>query len=326
MSEIIIYQTPDNITQIEVQFEGETFWLTQSQIAELFRRERSVITKHINNVFRTGELDEEVVCANFAHTTQHGAIKGKTQQNSVKYYNLDVILSVGYRVNSKQGTQFRQWATQRLRDFLVKGYTVNQKRLDELQQTVQLIQNSITDDTNLNEARGLLEIISQYTQSFILLNQYDSNSIELQKLNERVTYEISYEEAKSAIVELKRQLIDKKEATKLFGNEKDNSFEGTLQSVVQTFGGQYLYPSIEEQAAHLLYFIIKNHPFSDGNKRIGAFMFIWFLEKNRHRFKKDGEVKINDNALVALALLVAQSDPVEKELMITLITQLINSR
>lgn len=326
MSEILIYQNNDKDVQIEVRFEEETIWLSQEQIAFLFGTQRPAITKHLNNIFKSGELNEKVVSSILEHTTKHGAIQGKTQSAKTKYYNLDAIISIGYRVNSSKATQFRQWATQRLKDFLVKGYAANQKRLDELHQTVQLIQNSIMDDTNLKEAKGLLEIISQYTQSFILLNQYDSNSIEPQKLNEHITYEISYEEAKSAIVELKRQLIDKKEATDLFGNEKDNSFEGTLQSVVQTFGGQYLYPSIEEQAAHLLYFIIKNHPFSDGNKRIGAFVFVWFLEKNKHRFKQDGEVKINDNALVALALLVAQSDPAEKELMIALITQLINSR
>src|SRR5690606_37926686 len=194
------------------------------------------------------------------------------------------------------------------------------------QQTVQLIQKTISEDTNIREAKGLLDIITQYTESFVLLNQFDSNSISTNKLNENISYEIQYDEAKTAITELKRQLIERDEATNLFGNEKDNSFEGTLRSVVQTFGGQYLYPSIEEQAAHLLYFIIKNHPFSDGNKRIGAFMFVWFLEKNKHRFKQDGEIKINDNALVGLALLVAQSDPAEKELMIMLITQLINSR
>jgi len=323
MNEIVIYQTNDNTTQIEVRFEQETVWLTQQQMALLFNQTKQNISLHINNCFSEGEL-ESISTVKESLTVQKEG--NRNVKRKIQYYNLDVIISVGYRVKSKQGTQFRQWATQRLKDFLVKGYAINQKRLDELQQTVQLIQNAIMDDTNLKEAKGLLEIISQYTQSFILLNQYDSNSIEPQKLNEHITYEISYKEAKSAIVELKRQLIDKKEATELFGNEKDNSFEGTLQSVVQTFGGHYLYPSIEEQAAHLLYFIIKNHPFSDGNKRIGAFVFVWFLEKNRHRFKKDGEVKINDNALVALALLVAQSDPAEKELMITLITQLINSR
>jgi death-on-curing family protein len=212
-----------------------------------------------------------------------------------------------------------------LKETLVRGYAINQKRLDELQQTIQLIQKSIGKETNITEAKGLLDIITQYTQSFVLLNQYDSNSIEQTDLAENITYEISYTEAKKAIAELKKQLKKKKEATDLFGNEKDKSFEGSLQSIVQTFDGKYLYASIEEQASHLLYFIIKNHPFTDGNKRIGAFLFIWFLEKNKHRFKKNGELKINDNALVALALLVAQSNPSEKELMIKLITQLINN-
>lgn len=326
MNEILIYQNNDRDVQIEVRFEQETIWLSQEQIAFLFGTQRPAITKHLNNIFKSGELNEKVVCSILEHTTKHGAIQGKTQSVKTKYYNLDAIISIGYRVNSSKATQFRQWATQRLKDFLVKGYAVNQKRLDELHQTVQLIQKSIGEETNLKEAKGLLEIISQYTQSFVLLNQFDSNSIESQKLNENITYEISYEEAKIAVIELKKQLINQKEATELFGNEKDNSFEGTLQSVIQTFDGQYLYGSIEEQAAHLLYFIIKNHPFTDGNKRIGAFMFVWFLEKNSHRFKKDGEIKINDNALVTLALLIAQSDPREKELMVKLITQLINSR
>jgi death-on-curing family protein len=323
-SQLIIYQTSDNQTQIEVQFEGENFWLTQEQISLLFERDRTVVGKHLRNIFKSGELDERVVCANFAHTTKHGAIEGKTQEKSIKYYNLDAILSVGYRVNSKRGTQFRQWATQRLKEHLVQGYTINQKRLDQLQKTVELIQKTADNETTLNETKGLLDIITHYTQSFSLLNQYDSNTIVSTNINENITYEIKYEEAKTAINELKKQLIARKEASSLFGNEKDNSFSGILQSVIQTFDGKYLYPSIEEQAAHLLYFIIKGHPFSDGNKRIGAFLFVWFLEKNRHRFKRNGELKINDNTLVALALLVAQSNPNEKELMVNLVVNLIN--
>ncbi|NGM64212.1 virulence protein RhuM/Fic/DOC family protein [Sphingobacterium sp. SGR-19] len=320
MSKILMYQTKDNRTQIEVQFDKDTVWLNRQQISSLFDRDIKTIGKHIGNVFAEGELEAGSVVAKFATT----ASDGKVYQ--VEHYNLDVIISVGYRVKSKQGTAFRQWATQRLKEYLIQGYTINQKRLDELQQTVQFIAEKAKDLENVDEARGIMDIISQYTQSFVLLNQFDSNSIEPKKLNENITYEINYPEAKIAIAELKKQLIGKKEATALFGNEKDNSFEGTLQSVVQTFTGQYLYSSIEEQAAHLLYFIIKNHPFTDGNKRIGAFMFVWFLEKNKHRFKRDGEIKINDNALVTLALLVAQSDPQEKELMVKLITQLINSR
>jgi death-on-curing family protein len=331
MNQVEIYQTRDKEAQVEVKFEGETVWLSQSQISTLFQRDRTVISKHINNIFKEGELEEKVVCANFAHTTQHGAIKGKTQEASAKYYNLDVIISVGYRVKSKRGTQFRQWATQRLKDHLVKGYTLNEKRLQQvvqnmqqLEQAVKLIQQSgNTTELSAAETKGLLEIITNYTQSFILLNRFDSKTLPEEKLNENVTYEIQFDEAISAIEELKRQLIKKKEASSLFGKQKDESFAGILRSIVQTFGGEYLYKSIEEQAAHLLYFVIKNHPFTDGNKRIGAFLFVWFLEKNKHRFKKSGELKINDNALVALALLVAQSNPDDKEIMTKLVMNLI---
>lgn len=319
MSEIQIFKTEKG-TEIEVQFDNESFWLSLNEIATLFERDKSVISRHLKNIYKERELDERATVAKNATVQTEG---GRKVEREIEYYNLDAILSVGYRVNSKRGTQFRQWATQRLKDFLVKGVAINQKRLDELQQTVQLIQKSIGEETNLTEAKGLLNIITQYTRSFVLLNQYDSNTIEQKEVSENITYEIKYDEAKTAIAELKKLLKKKKEATNLFGNEKDQSFEGTLQSIVQTFGGKYLYPSIEEQAAHLLYFIIKNHPFSDGNKRIGAFLFIWFLDKNKHRFKKSGELKINDNALVALALLVAQSNPAEKELMIKLITRFV---
>jgi death-on-curing family protein len=278
-----------------------------------------VISRHLKNIFTTKELVRNSVVAKNATT----AADGKTYE--VEYFNLDAIISVGYRVNSKRGTQFRQWATQRLRDYLVKGYAVNQKRLEQLRKTIQLIsEGGKTETLQLQEAKGLLEIINSYTNSFVLLNRYDGNNLAAEKLSENITYEIQYDEAKDAIAELKKQLIKKKEATKLFGKEKDNGFKSSLQSIVQTFGGSYLYPSIEEQAAHLLYFIIKNHSFTDGNKRIGAFLFIWFLEKNKHRFKKSGEVKINDNGLTALALLVAQSRPEEKDLMIKLIVNLIN--
>lgn len=315
MSEIVIYKTPDQQTAIEVQFEGETVWLTQSQITELFQRDRTVITKHINNIFKEGELEEK-------SNVQKMHIANSDKP--VVFYNLDIIISVGYRVKSQRGTQFRQWATQRLKDYLVNGYAINQKRLDELGRMVQLIERSgKTETLQLQEAKGLLEILGNYTKSFVLLNQYDRNNLQTGRLRENITYEIEYDEAKSAVTELRKQLIEKKEATELFGNEKDESFKSSLRSIVQTFGGQYLYPSIEEQAANLLYFVIKNHSFSDGNKRIGAFLFIWFLEKNKHRFKSSGELKINDNGLTAIALLVAQSKPEEKEIIVQLIVALI---
>jgi len=324
-SSIEIYQTKDNKTEIAVKFENETFWLSQNEIANLFERDRSVITKHIKKVFEEGELEENsnVQKMHFANSDKPTML-----------YSLDVIISVGYRVNSKQGTKFRIWATKRLNDYLTKGFAVNKKRVSEyqknlveLQKTIKLIQNSIDlkELSNL-ESKGFLDIIANYTNSFVLLNKFDSNSLNLQKLDKNITYEISYLEACEAILELKKQLIKKKEATELFGNQKDQSFEGILGNITQSFGGEYLYKTIEEQAAHLLYFVIKNHPFSDGNKRIGAFLFICFLEKNKHSLKKSGEIKINDNGLVALALLVAASNPKEKDLMIKLIINLINEQ
>jgi len=323
MNELVIYDSAEGI-QVEVRFKNETVWLSQKMMSDLFEKDSDTIGLHLKNIFSEGELNEQATTEYYSVVQKEG---NRNVTRKIKFYNLDAIISVGYRVNSKRGTQFRQWAIQHLKDYLVKGYALNQKRLEELQQTVQLISRKAeAGDLALSEAKGLLDIISQYTRSFVLLNQYDGHAIDPGELSEMISYEISYEEAKTAIGELKKQLIAKKEATALFGNEKDSSFPGILQSIVQTFDGKYLYPSIEEQAAHLLYFVIKNHPFSDGNKRIGAFLFIWFLEKNRHRFKQNGELKINDNALVALALLVAQSDPEEKELMIQLITRLINNR
>ncbi len=322
MSEVIIYQSADNQTQVEVKFDEDTVWLNQYQLAELFQGSRSNIVEHIKHIYKTAELEENSTCRKFRQVQKEGK---RTIERQIDHYNLDVIISVGYRINSKRGIQFRQWATQRLKDHLVKGYTINKKRLEQLQQTIQLIEQSgKTETLSLPEAKGLLEIISNYTQSFVLLNQFDSNKLPTGQLSENITHEIQYDEAIRAISELKKQLIKKKEASELFGNQKDDSFAGILGNVVQSFSGEYLYKSIEEQAAHLLYFVIKNHPFSDGNKRIGAFLFIWFLEKNKHRFKKSGELKINDNALVALALLVAQSNPADKEIMIKLIVNLIN--
>ncbi len=317
--QIEIFETI-NQTQIEVKYENETFWLSLNQISELFKKDKSVISRHLKNIYNSEELEKMTTVAFFA-TVQNEA--GRAVSRNIEYFNLDAIISVGYRVNSKQGTQFRQWATQRLKECIVKGYSINQKRLNELGKAIQLIEQSTKKELNKNEAKGLLEILTNYTKSFIVLNQYDSHNLSNDDLTENITYEIQYKEAIQAIKELKTQLINKKEATELFGNEKDESFKSSLGSIVQSFGGQYLYASIEEQAANLLYFVIKNHSFSDGNKRIGAFLFIWFLEQNKHRFKKTGELKINDNALVAIALLVAQSQASEKELMISLITNLI---
>jgi death-on-curing family protein len=317
---IEIYKTDDGF-QISIVVEDDTVWATQRQMSQIFETTPQNITIHLKNVYRDGEIDEISTCKEYLQVQTEGGREVKRKQ---LVYNLDAILSVGYRVNSRRGTQFRQWATQRLKEYLIRGYSVNQKRLDELGKMVELIEQSGKAEVlQLQEARGLLEILSHYTKSFVLLNQYDSHSVQTGNLSVNITFEIQYDEARVAIAELKKQLISKKEATELFGNEKDGSFRSSLQSIVQTFGGQYLYPSIEEQAAHLLYFVIKNHSFTDGNKRIGAFLFIWFLEKNRHRFKSSGELKINDNGLTAIALLVAQSQPEEKEILIRLIISLI---
>ena len=320
MKSIEIYTSSSGNTQIEVQFEKDTVWLSLNQISELFQRDKSVISRHLSKIFKEEELEKNSVVAKYATT----AIDGKTYQ--VDYYNLDAILSIGYRVNSKQGTQFRIWASQRLKEYLLEGVSINKKRLKELEKIVNIIESvESTEFNQLSEAKGLLNILNNYTKSFILLNQFDSSSLELNHLDENITYEIDYKESILAIEVLKKELIKKKEASELFGNQKDKTFEGILKSITQTFDSQYLYPTIEEQASNLLYFIIKNHPFSDGNKRIGAFIFIWFLEKNKHLLKKNGEQKINDNALTALALLIAQSNPSDKELMIKLICNLITN-
>jgi len=256
------------------------------------------------------------------------AADGKTYQ--VKYYNLDAIISVGYRINSVEGTQFRIWANRVLKDYLVQGYALNTQRLQaqqehikQLERTLTLFQQNLIEQASLPEARGLVSVIAGYARTFVLLNQFDSERLPLGDFATAIRYEIQPAEAVAGIAALKANLMAQSEASELFGNQKDDSFAGILGNIVQSFGGEFLYPSIEEQAAHLLYFIIKNHPFSDGNKRIGAFLFIWFLQRNQYHLKTDGELKINDNALAAIALLVAQSDPAQKQLMIHLIMNLI---
>lgn len=328
--EIVIYKTEDGKSQLEVQLDNETVWLSQKQIADLFRKDPRTISMHIRNIFKEKELDKKSTISKYESVQREG---NRQISRELDHYNLDVIISVGYRVRSRRATQFRIWATQTLKDHLVKGFTINkqrleqnQKQLQELQSALEFIQSSIGNkQLSGSETSGLLNLITNYTRSFVLLNQYDAQTLETPSLATNVIYEITYLEAADAIGHLKQKLILQKEATDLFGRQRDESFEGLLQSVVQTFGGEFLYPSIEEQAAHLLYFTIKNHPFTDGNKRIGAFLFIWFLQRNKHLLRKNGEAKINDNALVALALLVAESDPANKDLMIRLIINLINN-
>jgi prophage maintenance system killer protein len=314
-----MYQAADGQTAIEVKVENETVWLRQEQIAELFGRDRTVITKHINNIFKENELDKKSNVQNL-----HIANADKP----VTFYNLDVIISIGYRVKSPRGTQFRIWANTILKDYLVKGYAVNEKRLqeqsrqlEELKQTVKLLGNVAgSKDLNSKEASGLLKVITDYTYALDVLDQYDHQVLKIQDTTPKELFRITYDEAMKAI----KGLRDKFGGSSLFGNEKDESFQSSLAAIYQTFGGHDLYPSVEEKAAHLLYFVIKNHSFSDGNKRIAAFLFVWFLEKNGILYKADGRKRIADNALVALTLMIAESKPEEKDMMVKVVVNLIN--
>ena len=325
---IEMYQSKDGETQIEVKFEKETVWLNRHQIASLFARDIKTVGKHINNVYQEGELDRISTVAKFATVQDEG---GRAVERQIEHYNLDVIISVGYRVKSQKGVQFRQWATQRLTDYLIKGYSVNtqllkdykekavhlEKEIDNLNQQIYESQKTLTD--------GLLTIISQYSKSFELLNQYDKDELSSENLSTNVIYTINYQDVRQAIQKLKSDLINKREASELFGNEKDDSFKGILGSVSQTVFGELAYPTVEEQAVQLLYSIIKGHPFSDGNKRIGSFLFVWFLEQNKHHLNKNKERKINDNTLVIIALAVAQSLPEQREAIRKLIMNLIKN-
>lgn len=324
--EIVLYQTSDGNAALEVRLEGETLWLSLAQIAGLFERDKSVISRHLSNIFRTGELERKAVVAFFATT----AADGKTYQ--VEYFNLDATLSVGYRVNSKRGTQFRIWATNVLRDHIVRGYSLNEKRLQvqterlaELQTAVGLM-GRVLDQRSLatDEATGLLQVIRDYVRALDLLDGYDYQRLTITDTTavER-GFALSYEMARGAIEELRRQSSG---ASDLFGREKDDSLKAALGGIYQSFGGRDLYPSVEEKAAHLLYFVIKNHAFIDGNKRIGAFLFLWFLDRHGALYATNGGKRLADSALVALTLLIAESRPQEKDLMIKLIVNLINKR
>lgn len=323
--EIVIYKAKSGETKLEVNLQNETVWLMQSQIADLFGTQRPAITKHLKNIFKEGELEENSVCSILEHTAKDG----KTYKTN--FYNLDAILSVGYRVNSKQATKFRIWATKTLRDHLIRGYTVNENRLkqrdiklQELEKVIRLFQDTKNSKLlNQSEADGLLSVITEYANSWILLNKFDHGDIAVKMKGAKEKSILNYDKAKGSIAELKSKLAQQKEATDIFGQERGHGFEGILGSINQTFGGKALYPTIEQKAAHLLYFVIKDHPFVDGNKRIGSFLFIAYLHQNKYLLNKKGEKKINDNALVALALLVAQSNPKGKDLMIALITNLL---
>ena len=330
--EIVIYQAEDGQTAIDVRFQDETVWLNQKQMGVLFGRDYKTIAKHVKNTFKEGELQRNSTVAKFATVQKEG---GREISRDIEYYNLDVIISVGYRVKSKRGTQFRIWATNVLRDHLVMGYTLNEKRLQEskqhlkeLEAAVELVEKAkSTKALSASETAGLLTVITEYTRSWLLLHQYDAGTLETKELRREVRFRIGEEEAKKAIGQLRKNLMQRREASDLFGREKDRGvLNGILASVEQTFGGSELYPSVEEKAANLLYFLIKDHPFVDGNKRIASLLFVWFLEKNSFLSDQTGERKINDNALVALALLIAESNPKQKDAMIKLIINLISGR
>ncbi len=324
-SEIKIYKSDKGDTSIEVKLDNDTVWLSQKQMAKLFNKDSDTIGLHLKNIYKSGELDQDSTTEKYSVVQQEG--KRQVKRN-VNYYNLDAIISVGYRVNSKQGTQFRIWATKLLKEYLIKGYAINQEKLKkqneqllELKKTVKILSNVVSNKELTNdESKGLLDIISDYSYALDLLDKYDYQSLKIEDVTTDEIYQLTYEEAISQI-QLTKKVYGN---SKLFGHEKDKSFRSSIATIYQTFDGADLYPSIEEKSANLLYFIVKNHSFSDGNKRIAAFLFLYFLEKNRILRTVDGHKRIADNTLVALTLMIAISKPEEKNTMIKIIVNLIN--
>ena len=325
-NKIVIYQTADGQTSIDVKLENETVWLSQAQMAELFQKDRTVIGRHINNIFKEGELDKEMVCAKFAHTTRHGAIADKEQEKELTLYSLDVIISVGYRVKSQRGTQFRIWANRILKDYLVKGYAVNkaltEQRYTELKQLVSVLGRTVKAQEALttDDALSLVSVVSDYTYALDTLDKYDYQQLAVEQTTNEEKFHATYEGAMQAIEGLKAKVG----GSQWFGNDKDDSFKSSIGQIYQTFGGQDLYPSVEEKAAMLLYLVTKNHSFSDGNKRIAATLFLWFMAGNGILYNPDGSKRIADNTLVALTLMIAESRTEEKDVMVKVVVNLIN--
>lgn len=322
--EIIIYQTSDGQTELDVRLEGDTVWLSQAQLAQLLQVRPQNITMHIRNVYREGELERSATCKNFLQIQNEG---GRLITRNIKFYNLDVIISVGYRVKSLRGTQFRIWANRVLKEYLIKGYAINrnakQEQLDELKRTISVMSNvlaakSVTKD----EAVGLLKVISDYAYGLDTLDRYDYQQLEIADTTPEEKFRATYDNAMQALQMLKEQFG----ASELFAREKDSSFRSTMGAIYQTFGGKDLYPSVEEKAANLLYLTVKNHSFSDGNKRIAAFLFLWFMEKNGILYREDGSRLIDNNTLVALTLMIAESRTEEKDVMTKVVVNLINKR
>lgn len=306
-NEIVIFETEDKLITLPVAVENETVWLNRTQMAELFDRDVKTIGKHINNALKE-ELEGQVVVAKFATTTPHGAIEGKTQTHMTEYYNLDVIISVGYRVKSKRGVEFRRWANSVLKQYILKGYAVNDNRIRQLGEVIRIMKRT----ENELDSRQVLSVIEKYSSALDLLDSYDHQNMTRPEGN-RATYVLTYEECMDVI-----QSMRFGDESDLFGKEKDDSFKGSIGNIYQSFGGTDIYESLEEKAANLLYLVTKNHSFFDGNKRIAATMFLYFLDKNEVLFI-DGQKKIEDAALVALIIMIAESRPEEKEMMISVI-------
>ncbi|WP_025145556.1 virulence protein RhuM/Fic/DOC family protein [Pedobacter jeongneungensis] len=324
--EIIIYKNEEGLPVIEVAIKNETLWLTQKQIADIFGTQVPAINKHIKNIYQDKELDKTTISK-----MEIVRVEGvRNVKRTVDIYSLDMVLSIGYRVNSIKATQFRIWANQILKDYLINGYALNDKKLQEqsqqlieLKQTIKLI-GAVQNRHLLNneELKDTFKILTDYVYALDVLDRYDHQQLENEVSGYKGDFKIDYDSALEAIDDLRVKFG----GSKLFGNEKDQSFKSSLYTIYQTFDGEELYPSMEEKAANLLYFVVKNHSFSDGNKRIAAFLFVWFLDKNKMLYREDGTKRIADNALVALTLLIAESDPKEKEMMVKVVVNLINSK
>ena len=324
-NQIIIYQTEDGQTQVDVRMENETVWLTQAQMAELFQTDRTSIVRHINNIYKVEELERESTCAKIAQVQIEG---NRKVTRNIPYFNLDMIISVGYRVNAKRGVKFRQWANRILKQYLVKGYVVNDRlrrdQLGELRQLVQVVGRTLQhqDITATADGQALFDVVLDYTNALDTLDNYDYERLTIERTTSDEPFRATYENAMAEI----RRLHDKFGGSKWFGNEKDDSFKSSIGQIYQTFGGEELYPSVEEKAAMLLYLVTKNHSFSDGNKRIAATLFLWFLNNNGILYRPDGTKRLADNTLVALTLMIAESRTEEKDVMVKVVVNLINQR
>ncbi len=321
--EIIIYKTPQG-PQLDVRLEQETVWLDAHKMARIFNVERPAIVKHINNIYKTGELDKKSTCS----ILEQVAADGKVRQMNL--YNLDMIISVGYRVNSKRATQFRIWATKTLKEHLVRGYTINEQRLlvakdrfTELQNAISFLQEKTKHKLLAGQEQEILELLSGYSKTLVILEQYDKNELKI-PIGRKATFVFDFSEARKVVKGLRQEVISSKRASNLFGQEYEGKFEAIIKNLYQALGGKELYKTLGEKAANLLYLTIKDHPFVDGNKRIASFLFVYFLDKNKYLRRETGERKINDNALVALALLIAVSEPKDKDIIVKITTNLLD--